>query len=80
MPNPPNPPNFLPAKISYPKVDYIIKVLLWKLEEKRRVGRPTLTIKSIIEEDTGLKDNELFNVMQDRVVWKDFIVSPTDVG
>ena len=56
------------------------KVLLWKPEEKRRVGRPSLTIKSIIEEDTGLKDNELFNVMQDRVVWKDFIVSPTDVG
>eukprot|EP00058_Branchiostoma_floridae_P025263 XP_002610753.1 hypothetical protein BRAFLDRAFT_91539 [Branchiostoma floridae] len=52
------------------------RVLLWRPDEKRRRGRPTLTLKRVIEEDVGLQDGDLLSVMRDRVVWKNFIASP----
>eukprot|EP00058_Branchiostoma_floridae_P024054 XP_002609544.1 hypothetical protein BRAFLDRAFT_101902 [Branchiostoma floridae] len=52
------------------------RVRLWRPDEKRRRGRPSLTLKRVIEEDVGLKDGDLLSVMRDRVVWKNFIASP----
>jgi len=52
------------------------RVLLWRPDEKRRRGRPSLTLKRVIEEDVGLQDGDLLSVMRDRVVWKNFIASP----
>ena len=45
-----------------------------------RIGRPSLTIKSIIEKDVDLHGVDLSTVMLDRDTWMDFIVSPTGVG
>lgn len=53
------------------------KVLLWTPDAKRRRGRPNLTLKTIIEEDVGLKGKDLINTMQDRDIWRNIIVSPT---
>eukprot|EP00058_Branchiostoma_floridae_P026665 XP_002612156.1 hypothetical protein BRAFLDRAFT_88895 [Branchiostoma floridae] len=52
------------------------RVLLWRPDEKRRRGRPSLTLKRVIEEDVGLQDGDLLSVMRDRVVWRSFIASP----
>ncbi|XP_078578947.1 uncharacterized protein LOC144863552 [Branchiostoma floridae x Branchiostoma japonicum] len=52
------------------------RVLLWRPDEKRRRGRPSLTLKRVIEEDVGLQDGDLLAVMRDRVVWRSFIASP----
>ena len=35
------------------------RVLLWKPDERRRVGRPKITLKKILEDDTGLEAREL---------------------
>lgn len=43
-------------------------VLLWEPDERRRIGRPGLTLKKIIDEDTGLQPAELITVMNDRVL------------
>ena len=56
------------------------KLLFWKPEEKRRIGRPRITLLDIIVDETALESNELITAMQDRVVWKNFIMSPTGVG
>jgi hypothetical protein len=56
------------------------KVLLWHPDAKRRLGRPSLTLKKIIEEDVELQDADLLTALLDRVTWKDLIVSPTGVG
>ena len=55
-------------------------VLLWQPDAKRRSGRPTLTLKKLIEDDAGLMGNDLIATMLDRSVWKNFMVSPTRVG
>ena len=50
------------------------KLITWVPEENRRVGRPIVTIRHIIEEETGLSGNELLNAMSDRDKWrKDFV-------
>ena len=54
------------------------QLLLWSPDSKRKVGRPSTTLKSIIMEDTGLTKNELLNIWQDRDAWKEFVIaSPT---
>jgi len=42
------------------------KLLLWSSEGKRRVGRPCITIKSLLEKDTGLSKAELHAAMNDQ--------------
>ncbi|KAI8516817.1 cytochrome P450 2 sub U member 1 [Branchiostoma belcheri] len=39
-------------------------VLLWSPTEKRRCGRPSLTLKKVVEEDIGLGGAELSSVMR----------------
>ena len=52
-------------------------VLLWEPDERSRVGRPKITLKKILEDDTGLEAHELQTVMLDRVSWgKNFVMSP----
>ncbi|KAI8494372.1 hypothetical protein Bbelb_275980 [Branchiostoma belcheri] len=51
-------------------------VLLWSPTEKRRRGRPSLTLKKVIEGDIGLGGAELSSVMRDRNLWRQYIVSP----
>eukprot|EP00058_Branchiostoma_floridae_P025155 XP_002610645.1 hypothetical protein BRAFLDRAFT_65836 [Branchiostoma floridae] len=52
------------------------RVLLWRPDDKRRRGRPSLTLKRVIEEDVGLQDGDLLSVMRDRAAWRNFTVSP----
>ena len=42
-------------------------VRLWEPDERRRMGRPKITLKKILEDDTGLEAHELQTVMLDRV-------------
>ena len=50
------------------------KLITWVPEENRRVGRPFVTLRHIIEEDTGLSGNEFLNAMSDRDKWRrDFV-------
>ena len=52
-------------------------VLLWEPDERRRVARPKITLKKILEDDTGLEAHELQTVMLDRVSWgKNLVMSP----
>ena len=51
------------------------KPLLWTPDAKRRVGRPFITLKSIIEEETGLAGTELMAAMADRELWKSEFVN-----
>jgi len=55
-------------------------VLLWQPDAKRRSGRPTLTLKKLIEDDAGLMGNDLIATMLDRSAWKNFMMSPTRLG
>ena len=43
--------------------------------ERKKVGRPSKTLKSIIMEDTGLTKNELLTIWQDRDAWKEFVIA-----
>ena len=53
------------------------RVLLWEHDERRRVGRPKITLKKILEDYTGLEARKLQTVMLDRVSWrKNFVKSP----
>ena len=55
----------------------VLRVLFWEPDERRRVGRPKITLKKILEDDTGLEARELQTVMLDRVSWKkNFVMSP----
>ena len=58
------------------------RLLLWSPDAKRRVGRPYVTLKPIIEEEAGLTGTELISAMADRELWQsDFIhVSPVPTG
>ena len=49
-------------------------VLLWSPEVKLRVGRPYITIKTLLEKDTGLSGTQLLAAMEDRASWlKNFV-------
>ena len=41
-------------------------VLLWSPEVKRRIGRPYITIKTLLEKDTGLSGSHLVAAMENR--------------
>ena len=58
------------------------RLLLWSPAAKRRVGRPCITLKSIIEEETGLSGQDLMAAMADRERWhQDYVrVSPEPSG
>lgn len=45
------------------------KLLLWTPDAKRRVGRPYVTIKALLEKDTGLSGRDLLTAMKDRKYW-----------
>lgn len=50
------------------------KLITWLPDAPRRVGRPYVTLKLIIEEETGLAGKDLLTVMSDRQKWKkDFV-------
>ena len=51
------------------------KLLLWTPDSKRRVGRPYVTLKSIIESDTGLSGVDLMAAMDDRAIWSSNFVN-----
>ena len=58
------------------------RLLLWTPPSKRRLGRPCITLKNIIEEETGLSGKDLLAAMADRLRWHlDYIhVSPEPSG
>ena len=43
-------------------------LLFWTPEECRRRGRPSITLKDVLQKDTGLTFNELRTAMTDRQV------------
>jgi hypothetical protein len=58
------------------KEEVVSTVLMWKpIQGKRRVGRPAKTYLDLIEEDTGLRGEDLEAVMADRAVWRNVIRS-----
>ena len=60
------------------------RLLLWSPDANRRTGRPNITLKKIIEEETGLSGKELLSVMADRDLWTSGFVNvspaPTGIG
>ena len=57
------------------------QLLLWEPEGRRRVGRPFITVKSLIQSETDLNDNELRNAMLDRDYWRsNFVKIPPPNG
>ena len=48
------------------------EVLPWQPDDKRRICRPSLTIKSIVKEDSGLHGVDLSTAMPDRDIWFGF--------
>ena len=53
------------------------QVLLWEPDDARRkVGRPRKTLKSVIEDDVGVQGRELKDLMLNRDVWRNVIMSP----
>ena len=56
------------------------KVLLWSPEVKRRVGRPHITIKTLLKNDTGLSGSQLLVAMEDRASWfENFVNVPLSI-
>ena len=52
------------------------QVLLWEPDDARRkVGRPRKTLKSVIEDDVGVQGRELKDLMLNRDVWRNVIMS-----
>ena len=45
-------------------------------EECRRKGRPSITLKDVLQKDTGLTFNELRTAMADRQIWRKNYMSP----
>ena len=57
------------------------RVVSWEPDKGQRVGRLKITLKKILEDDTGLEARELQTVMSDRVSWrKNFVMSPIFSG
>ena len=46
-------------------------MLSWCSKEPKRIDRPFITLKKILEEVTGLKGNHLLTLMLDRTKWKE---------
>ena len=55
------------------------RLLFWTPEAKRRVGRPYITLKDLIEKDTGLSSNELLTAMRNREFWRKNFVNASPV-
>ena len=53
------------------------RVLLWEPDERRRVSRPKITLKQVLEDDTGLEARELQTAMLDKGSWRKNFVMPT---
>ena len=53
------------------------RLLLWNPDTKRRVGRPNVTLKKLIETETGLQGLELISAMKDRKFWRSNFVRCT---
>ena len=52
-------------------------LLFWSPEEARRRGRPNITLKDVLEKDTGLTANEIRTAMADRQLWRrNYVTSP----
>ena len=52
-------------------------LLFWTSEECRRRGRPNITLKDVLHDDTELTSNELRTAMADRQIWrKNYVMSP----
>ena len=56
------------------------KLLTWRPDAPRQVGRPYVTLKSIIEEETGLIGKNLLTAMSDRKKWKEDFVNASPNG
>ena len=41
-------------------------VILCQTDARRKVGRPRITLKNVLEDDTGLEAEEILTVMFDR--------------
>ena len=56
------------------------KVLPWSPEVKQRVGRPHITVKTLLENDTGLSGPQLLAAMEDRASWfENFVNVPPSI-
>ena len=55
------------------------RLLIWTPDAKRRVGRRYVTIKDLLEKDTGLSGNGLLTAMRDRVYWQKNFVNTSPV-
>ena len=52
------------------------RVLLGTPNVCRRVGRPNITLKKVLENDTGMEANKLRTAMLDRMSWrKNFVMA-----
>ena len=52
-------------------------LIFWTPEELRRRGHSNVTLKEVLQADTGLDSNEMRTAMADRKIWKsNFIMSP----
>ena len=47
-----------------------IRLSTWVLEEPRRIGRPNIKLRAIIQEKTGLEGKDLVTAMQDQDSWQ----------
>ena len=60
------------------KDECISDLLLWRPKHGRRsVGRPAKTYVDLLEEDTGFKTEELVDLMEDRVLWREVVRNRT---
>ena len=51
-----------------------------ELAVKRRVGRPHITVKTLLENDTGLSGSQLLAAMDDRASWfENFVNVPPSI-
>ena len=56
------------------------KVFLWSPKVKRRVGRAHITIKTLLENDTGLSGSQLLAAMEGRASWfENFVNVPPSI-
>ena len=56
------------------------KLLLWEPEvAQRKRGRPRMTLKKVIERDTGMRKDEIVRLANDRVRWRELTMSSLKV-
>ena len=51
------------------------KLITWRPDAPRRIDRPYVTLKSIIEEETSLAGKDLLTAMSNRKKWKEDFVN-----